>query len=161
MIEIRVDRGDMQKVVQRLTRYDKNAKRGVQREVSHSALAIQRMARQTLTQQKAVATGLLRARIFIRFTTDRLGAAIETGVKYAAKVERGQKPRTWPNVGDLMRWVMKKIVRSPRRAVRSATYLIGRKIFQKGTEAKPFMLPAANKEWPRFKRNIQKVLKMS
>lgn len=160
MISAEVDRGDLQRVVQRLSRKNRNIKAGVRREVSHSALAIQRMARQNLRDQGAISTGRLRSAIDIRYTTDKMGAVIGANVNYAAGVEFGQKPGHWPNVGDLMRWVRRKIT-ADRGEVRSATYLIGRKIFKKGTDAKPFLFPAAKMQWPHFRSNIMKVLKMS
>jgi len=161
MIQVSLNEGDLQKVIKRMTRFDKNVRQGVKREVAHSATSIQARARRLIRLQGAIATGRLRSSVNIRFTRDYLGAVIGTNVNYAGQVEEGQKPGKWPNVGELMRWVTKKIVSRPKRAVRRATFLIGRKIFKEGTEAKPFMIPAGEKEWSVFKRNIQKVLKMS
>jgi len=160
MIEIRLDEGDLQKVIQRMTKYNNNVRQGCQREVGHSALSLQRIAREQLRLTGAIATGRLRSSVNIRFTSDRLGAVIATNVNYAGDVEFGQKPGHWPNVGDLVRWVRKKITSNPK-ASRRIAYLVGRKIFQRGTKAKPYMFPAAEKIWPVFKRNIYRVLKMS
>jgi phage gpG-like protein len=161
MIEASVDNGDLQKVINRLSKYNTNVRQGVQREVSHSALAIQRMARENLRSQGAISTGRLRSSVRIRFTTDRMGAVIGTNVNYAAAVEQGQKPGHWPNVGDLIRWVKRKIIRAPKSEVRKVTFLVGRKIHDKGTPAKPYLFPAAKKQWPKLKSNLYKVLKMS
>jgi len=161
MIEVSVDSGDLQRVVKRMTRFNKNVRQGVQREVKHSSRSIQARARRLIRLQGAVATGRLRSSVYIRFTRDHLGAVIGTNVNYAGDIEFGQKPGKWPNVGVLMQWVKRKIVSRPKRAVRSATFLIGRKIFKYGTEPKPFLYPSANKEWFRFRNNIQRVLKMS
>ena len=161
LIEVKLDQGDLQKVINRYSRYDNNVRQGVQREVGHSALSIQSRARRLLRLHGAIATNRLRSSINIRYTTDRLGAVIGTNVNYAGDVEEGQKPGRWPNVGDLMRWVQKKIVRSPMKEVRRITFLVGRKIYLKGTEAKPYMRPAGEKEWPNFVRNIKRVLKTS
>ena len=160
MIEIRLDQGDMQRVIQRMTKYNNNVRQGCQREIGHSSLSIQRMARENLRASGAIATGRLRSSVNIRFTSDRLGALIGTNVNYAGDVEYGQKPGHWPNVGDLVRWVRKKITAN-LKASRRIAYLVGRKIFQRGTEAKPYLFPAAEKIWPVFKNNIYRVLKMS
>ena len=160
MIEVKIDSGDLQKVIKRFDRMDKNVQRGIQREINHSALAIQRIARTSLREQGAIATGRLRSSVNIRYTNNRMGAVIGTNVDYAGNVEFGQKPGRWPNVGDLMRWVRTKITRNPKE-VRRAAYLIGRKIFQKGTDPKPFMQPAADRQGPLFIRNIKRVLKMA
>ena len=161
MIEVYVDNGDLQRVVKRFTRFNRNARQGCQREVKHSAFSIQGRARRLLRLQGAIATGRLRSSINIRYTRDNLGAVIGTNINYAGEVEFGREPGKWPNVGHLMEWVRKKIVSRPKRRVREATSLIGRKIFREGTEAKPYLFPSARQEWPRFKRNIYKVLKMS
>jgi len=158
MIEGKVDSGDIQRIITRLARMNRNISQGVQREVSHSALAIQRMAKQSLTEQGAVSTGRLRSSLGIRFTVDRLGAVIGTDVNYASDVEQGQKPGHWPNVGDLMRWVRRKIT-SDRKLIPRLTYLIGKKIHDKGTKPKPYLFPAAEKEWPLLKRNLEKIIK--
>lgn len=160
MIEASVNSGDLQRIIKRMSRMNENVRQGCQREVAHSALAIQRMAKQNLTDQGAVATNRLRSSIGIRFTVDRLGAVVGTNVNYGPDVEFGQKPGRWPNVGDLMRWVRKKIT-SDRKMVKSLTWVIGKKIHDKGTEAKPYLFPAAAKEWPLLKRNLEKVLKTS
>lgn len=161
MIEVRLDENDLQKVIQRFTKYNNNVRQGCQREVARSAISVQRMARENLRSSGTNASGRLGSSVNIRFTTDRLGAVIGSNVNYAGDVEYGQKPGNWPNVGDLMRWVKKKIIAGPDKAVRSAAYLIGRKIYQKGTKAKPYLIPAAEREWNNFKRNIQRVIKMS
>ena len=158
--EIRLDEGDLEKVIRRFELFNRNARTGFQREVRHSALSIQRMARENLRELGAIATGRLRSSIIIRFVSDFLGAVIGTNVNYAGDVEFGQKPGHWPNVGDLVRWVRKKIT-SKLKLSRKIAYLVGRKIFEEGTEAKPYLLPAAEKIWPVFKYNIYKVIKMS
>ena len=161
MIEVEIDSGDVQKVVKRMTRFDRNARKGVQREVKHSAFRIQARARRLLRVQGAIFTGRLRSSINIRYTRDGLGAVIGTNVNYAGAVEFGREPGSWPPVGAMIEFVRKKIVARPKKLVNQIAYLIGRKIFREGTEARPYLFPAGKQEWPRFKRNIYKVLKMS
>lgn len=78
--------------------------------------------------------------------------------EYGAGVERGQKPGTWPNVGDLMLWVKRKL-KPQKKRLRSVTFLVGRKIFERGTPAQPFFEPAVEKHRKRFHRRIELMLK--
>lgn len=70
---------------------------------------------------------------------------VSTGTNYAAYLEQGIKPGTFPNVTNLSSWVKKKFGLSDIREIDRATYLVGRSIKAKGIAAKPYMAPTEEK----------------
>jgi len=77
----------------------------------------------------------------------------ESKMNYSSSVEHGAEPH-WPNPEDLELWVKRKLKPSPKR-LKSVSFLVARKISEKGTPAQPFMKPG----WEHGRRVFMKDLK--
>lgn len=87
-----------------------------------------------------------------------LQGEVWTNVDYAPDVERGQKPGRWPKVEDLMAWV-KEVINPSKKKLRSVTFLVGRKIFERGTDKNPFFETNAKKWEKLFYKNVLRKIK--
>ena len=85
-----------------------------------------------------VDTGRLRSSITTEVRTDR--AIVGSNVKYAPHVEFGTRPH-FPPLSAMQPWARRHGFPA---GVRGA-FMVARKIAQRGTEAKPYLLPALNK----------------
>jgi len=94
----------------------------------------------------------------IQWNVTDTSADVWASKKYAPDVEKGQKPGRWPNMEDLQLWVKKKLGVSKKR-LRSVTFLVARKIHDKGTEAQPFFEPNVRRWEKRFYNNLMKAIK--
>lgn len=68
--------------------------------------------------------------------------------KYAIFVEKGTAPHV-PPIGPLKDWAARKL------GDERAAYAVRHKIALQGTKPQPFLLPAADKHFPRLKRKIK------
>ena len=108
--------------------------------------------RNNLTQNKSNASGQLLQSMIGRVDTPPTGYnLIVSMLDYYVKVEEGQKAGTKVAQKDIYKWIQNKadiqskiISKSPDRiaATRSLAYVITRKIYREGTQAKPFIQPA-------------------
>jgi len=135
-----------------LKKIDAKVRGGLIREVAKTTTNIHREA---YSNAPMGAEGFLKKGI--RFIVTDLAGEVFSSAKYSVGVEKGQKPGTWPHVGDLTRWVSRKLG-VPKNRLKSVTYLIGKKIFEKGTDAQPFFEPAVKKHEKRFFRNVQRLI---
>lgn len=156
MIDVELDKGDLDRTIRRLTKYNTRVRNGVIKQVRHSALKIQSNARMRVP----VASNRLRSSIATRFVVGGLGAVIGSNISYAQFVEKGRKPGGFPPISALIVWVNTKITRNPKLA-KAIAFLIGRKIAAFGTKAQPFLIPAYKREKKVFVNNIRKLLKIS
>ncbi len=161
-LTISVDEASLQKTVERLSKYDSNVQKGAKKQVLRSSLSIQAGARMRVP----IATNRLRSSIKVIFGRGGLGASIGTNVRYAGALEDadgdgyGRVPGRPPPVSAILPWVHMKITRNAKLA-KGIAFLIARKIGMFGTLPQPFLLPAAKNEWPRYKRAIRQLLKIS
>lgn len=146
---IRVD--GVSDINRELKKYSEDVRKGVAREVAKTINEI----RNDAVLNTPVHTGKLRQSIHSE--QSGVTGSVWVGAEYGVDVEQGQKPGRWPNVGDLMFWVKKKI-KPPAKKLRSVTFLIGRKIFERGTQAQQFFEPAIRKYEKRFYNNIERLL---
>lgn len=140
-------------VARDLENYSNRVRAGLLREVAKTTYGIHREAKENAP---IGAEGTLKARI--QASVVDLAGEAWSGAKHSLGVEMGQKPGTWPHVGDLMLWVKRKL-RVPKNRLKSVTYLIGKKIFEKGTQAQPFFEPAVNKWRDKFYNNVNRLIR--
>lgn len=127
------------------------------RGVHRAALLVQKVAQQRLTANRSVNFGLLRASIGVQVDEAKLTAQVGPGlggrssaglsgnpVNYGFFVEHGRRAGRFPPPIALGLWVRRKLGVSDPKALRRATYLVGRKIAQRGIVARPFLAPAMN-----------------
>jgi hypothetical protein len=108
--------------------------------------------RNNLTQNKSNATSQLLQSMIGRVDTPPTGYnLIVSMIDYYVNVEEGQKAGTKVAQKDIYTWIQNKadiqskiISKSPDKiaATRSLAYVITRKIYREGTQAKPFIRPA-------------------
>ena len=108
--------------------------------------------RNNLTKNKSNASNQLLQSMIGKVTTPPTGYDLTVSMEdYYISVEDGQKPGTKVAQKNIYEWIENKadiqskiISKSPDKiaATRSLAYVITRKIFREGTEAKPFIRPA-------------------
>lgn len=133
-------------------------RRAARREVRAAALRIQAGARRMLHENGTTDTGRLANSIATEEEASGLDYRVGTNLHYAPAIEFGLPPGTRPNVESLTGWVRRKLgVRDPREARRVA-FLIARKIERHGTDAQPYLHPAAESERPAFRERFNRVV---
>jgi hypothetical protein len=110
--------------------------------------------RNNLTQNKSNASSQLLQSMIGKVTTPSTGYDLTVSMEdYYVNVEDGQKPGTKVAQKNIYEWIQNKadiqskiISKSPDRiaATKSLAYVITRKIYREGTQAKPFIRPALN-----------------
>lgn len=95
-----------------------------------------------------VDTGRLRSSITTKVETDR--AIVGSNVKYAPYVEFGTRPH-FPPLSAMQPWARRHGFPAGMRGA----FLVARKIAKRGTEAKPFLLPAFNKSAGAIRRFLE------
>jgi len=135
-----------------LNKFNKETVRELQREIDKTSFDIQRRARRVAPSDR----GILRARI--QRSSGMLAAIVWSGAKYSLDVEKGQEPGKWPNKSDLEGWV-KRNIKPPKKRLKGITYLIGRKIYKRGTDAQPFFEPTVKYYKQRFFNNVTRIMK--
>lgn len=131
--------------------YNQKIRKGLQQEVARTATDIHRDAK----TDAPVDTGILRNKI--NFVVQDLAATVFSNAKYSTDVEQGQKPGRWPNPQDIRKWVERKLG-IPKNKSKSVAFLVGRKIFQKGTDAQPYFEPAVKKNQKEFFKNVKRMV---
>lgn len=142
---VKVDEDSLNRTIEKLSKINDLVRTGAQREVRSTALAIQSDARMRVP----VASNRLRSSINTKFRGDKMGAEVFTDVHYARRVEEGRKPGRMPPSSALEAWVRTKIT-AAEKEIKGIAFVIARKIGREGTEAQPFLGPAAEKEKPRY-----------
>jgi len=102
-------------------------------------------------------TGALRAGIASKVITPFLGRVFPSGpsIKYAPVVEFGRKKDKFPPTregGSLWMWVLRKL-KVPKKQMKSAVFLVARKIARKGTKAVKMFEKTERQE----KRKVQQI----
>ena len=141
----------IQKVNSELLKKNNKIRGGIMREVAKTATNIHKEAR----NDAATDTGQLRAKII--FTVRDMAATVWSKAKYSIDVEKGQKPGRWPNPYELQGWVKRKL-KVPKNKLKGVTYLVGKKIFEQGTDAQPYFEPAVKKHGKKFYNNVKRLI---
>ena len=135
-----------------MKKVEKGTRDAIVRATAETATKIQGDARKAAP----VDTGQLRVKIQQR-VTDKVGV-VWSGAKYGEEVEMGRKPGKWANPYELMGWVKRKLG-VQRNRLKSVTYLVNKKIYEKGTKAQPYFFPAVEKHEKRYVKRIMQLIK--
>ena len=142
---IRVDYSDLNKLTVSLKKLSDEAENNVNKAIKDSAFNIQRNAMSNLASNGSVKTGHLRRSISVDM--GNLEATIHTSnVKYAVMVEKGTKAHIIkPKNKKALYW---KGTSHPVKQVNHP-----------GSKAKPYLIPAFEKEIPYFVEKLKDVVK--
>ena len=142
---IRVDYSDLNKLTVSLRKLSDEAENNVNKVIKDSAFNIQRNAMSNLASNGSVKTGHLRRSISVNM--GNLEATIHTSnVKYAVMVEKGTKAHIIkPKSKKALYW-------------KGASHPV-KQVNHPGSKAKPYLIPAFEKEVPYFVENLKEVMK--
>ena len=142
---IRVDYSDLTKLTVSLKKLSDEAESNVNKVIKDSAFNIQRTAMSNLTSNGSVKTGHLRRSISVDI--GNLEATIHTSnVKYAVMVEKGTKAHIIkPKSKKALYW-------------KGASHPV-KQVNHPGSKAKPYLIPAFEKEVPYFVDKLKDVVK--
>ena len=142
---IRVDYSDLTKLTVSLKKLSDEAESNVNKAIKDSAFNIQRTAMSNLTSNGSVKTGHLRRSISVDM--GNLEATIHTSnVKYAVMVEKGTKAHIIkPKSKKALYW-------------KGASHPV-KQVNHPGSKAKPYLIPAFEKEVPYFVDKLKDVVK--
>lgn len=128
------------------------------REVRAAALRIQAGARRRLHEGGTTDTGRLANSIATEEEASGLDYRVGTNLEYATAIEYGLPPGTRPDVESLTGWVRRKLGVKDRQEARRVAFLIARKIQRHGTDAQPYLHPAAEAERPAFRERFNRAV---
>jgi len=156
MLRIKLKSSRINRLRKALDNYIKKIVKPINKANTEAARDIIRTARKNLDANLTNDTGRLKASIVVLDRREG-GLFIDTGtgVNYAIDIEEGTKPHslTATEFLGLMEWVGKKLkVPSSRRFITAVW--ISNKIEEVGTDAQPFLGPAANEVRPRHKKAV-------
>ena len=142
---IRVDYSDLNKLTVSLRKLSDEAESNVNKAIKDSAFNIQRNAMSNLASNGSVKTGHLRRSISVDM--GNLEATIHTSnVKYAVMVEKGTKAHIIkPKNKKALYW-------------KGASHPV-KQVNHPGSKAKPYLIPAFEKEVPYFVEKLKDVVK--
>ena len=142
---IRIDYSDLSKLTVSLKKLSDETEINVSKVIKDSAFNIQRNAMSNLANNGSVKTGHLRRAISVDM--GNLEATIHTSnVKYAVMVEKGTKAHVIkPKNKKALYW-------------KGATHPV-KQVNHPGSRAKPYLIPAFEKEIPYFVENLKEVVK--
>src|SRR5690606_35502271 len=83
---------------------------------------------------------------------------VGTNLNYATAIEYGVPPGTRPDPVALQGWVQRKLGVGDPREARSVAYVIAKKTERSGTDAQPYLHPAAEQERPEFMRRLNEAV---
>ena len=141
---IRVDYSDLNKLTVSLKKLSDEAENNVNKAIKDSAFNIQRNAMSNLASNGSVKTGHLRRSISVDM--GNLEATIHTSnVKYAVMVEKGTKAHIIkPKNKKALYW-------------KGASHPV-KQVNHPGSKAKPYLIPAFEKEIPYFVEKLKDVV---
>ena len=142
---IKIDTSEIDKFVIDLKDTSENIRSDVQKVLKKSGFNIEARAKGNITNNGSVKTGHLRRGI----TTDigNMEVTVHTSnIKYAVMVEKGTKAHIIkPKDKKALYW-------------KGATHPV-KKVNHQGSKAKPYLIPAFEKEIPYFVENLKEVVK--
>ena len=141
---IKVDTSELDRFCIQISKMSAETEDDVKKVVRNSALKIEKGAKQNLTNNKSVKTGHLRRGI--SSDINGLEATIHaSNVKYAIMVEKGTKAHIIkPKNKKMLYW------KGASRPVRQVNH--------PGSKAKPYLIPAFDKEKDSFLEDLKKVI---
>ena len=142
---IKIDTNEIDKFVVDLGQMSDEVREDVQKVLKNTGLKIEANAKANLTNNRSVKTGHLRRGI----TTDigKLTVTVHTSnIKYARGVEEGTRPHT--------------ITAKNKKALywKGAKYPV-KQVKHPGSKAKPYLIPAFEKEKDQFLEKLKEVIK--
>ena len=142
---IRIDTNELDKFAVEITKLDDKTKDNVQKVLNNTGFNIEAQAKINLDRNKSVVTGHLRRGIATKI--GNMEVTVHTSnIKYAPMVEYGTKPHIIkPKNKKALYW---KGAKHPVKSVRHP-----------GSRAKPFLIPAFEKEKEVLIRDLEKVIK--
>lgn len=162
-------KSNLKKFREQLEKYPDQLRDAVVRGLESGAAAIERAAKLELTRNQSVAFGVLRASITHVVDPKTLRAVIGPGLQnkataaatgdprnYGFFVEFGRRPGRRPPVRVLSLWVKRRLGEKDPDDNRRLSFLIARKIGKRGTQAEPFLGPAAEREGPNVLKRIER-----
>lgn len=159
MIKAKIDDKNFRKA---LTELVNATRQRAKTEVSRYTKEMRALAARTAPK----AHGNLRKGIEYEISSDGLTGTVSSTAPYARWVEgydsnyqRGRGPGKWPPFEPIYEWVLfRRLDIKWQMTPRSATYLVRRKIAQKGTPAQPHMKPAFEATAPKFEQAMSQVV---
>jgi phage gpG-like protein len=145
MSSFTIDTSELTKFKVTIDKYSSKAYSGAREAVRKSTLNIEKYAKSNLTKNGSVDTGLLRNSI--NSNIDSLRGTVSTNTKYAKIVEEGSKPHIIkPKKKKFLYW-------------KGASHPV-KEVKHPGSKAKPYMIPAFEKEIPNFIKELSNALDM-
>ena len=142
---IRIDTNEIDKLVIDLEQIGDDVKADVQKVLKNTGFKIEANAKANLTRNRSVKTGHLRQGV----TTDvgNMEVTVHTSnIKYSVMVEKGTKAHTIrPKSKKALYW------RGAKHPVKEVNH--------PGSRAKPFLIPAFEKEKDNFIKEVKKVIR--
>lgn len=143
MSSIKVDTSDLKRFAVEMKSYKAKVSVNTSKAIQESTLAVKRGAMQNLTSNGSVKTGQLRAAV--NETIRPFEGEVKAATKYALGVEEGTRPHIIrPKKGKFLWW---KGAKHPVKQVNHP-----------GGKAKPYLVPALEKETPILLRRLEEVV---
>ena len=141
---IRIDTNELDKFAVEITKLDDKTEGNVQKVLVNSGFNIERNAKQNIENNRSVKTGHLWRHISTK--VGNMEVTVHTSnVKYARLVEEGTRPHIIrPKNKKALYW------EGARRPVRSVRH--------PGSKAKPYLIPAFEKEKDKFINDLKEVI---
>ena len=116
----------------------------LQDEMVRSGYKVLADSQRTLKSNSKIAWGTLVRSGRVLVSTKNV--KVEFAAEYASVVEFGRRAGKYPPVQPIRDWVKKKGIASDEKGIKSAGFLISRKIKEKGIKKSPFLYPAFARE---------------
>ena len=141
---IKIDSSELDKFSVYLKTKSEEDEKKIQNVIKNSAMTIERNAKSNLTSNKSVKTGHLRRGIATNI--GNMEATVHTSnIKYAGMVEKGTKAHiSKPKDKKALYW-------------KGATHPV-KQVNHPGSKAKPYLIPAFDKEVPYFVEKLKEVV---
>lgn len=161
MLKFKIQSKSKRRLEKSLKTYVDNIVKPINIANTKAARDVIKTARKNLDANLTSDSGRLKASLLI---LDRRngGLIIDAGTttEYAINIEEGTKPHELSpsEFAGLMDWVGRKLKAKPKERFITAVW-VANKIEEKGTDAQPFLMPAASEVRPRHKAALIKELK--
>jgi len=161
-IKLGINRKFLNNTLKKVAIYDDGLTTEIRKANVKSSRELIKTARQNLKINGTDDTGRLRSSLAV-IDTDLKGLIYNTGTElsYAGDIEDGTNPHKLSNSDyvNLAEWVRKKLGYRKGEGLWIATHNIGHSIEVNGTDAQPFLMPAAAQTKPKHTENIQAAIK--
>ena len=154
MITFSLDNTDVIRTVATIKRMRDRYTNAINTAIASAVINVESDAKLNITKNKAIDTGMARAKILSNHNKNQMTGTVRSATKYGAVIEFGRKPGRFPPVRPLRLWVRRKGI-AKGRAVNSVAFLIARKIARKGIVPRPYLHPAFDKQLPKFRTRVK------